>query len=173
MDRACERHARGRCQFPGPVTPVTPVPPVTPVDPNNPGGGQLPNTLPAGYAETLVKYDEALVQLVDNAREGEKAAEPKVLLQYTKAAADSITTCAGLARTLYGDVGGKTTKLVNAEKTPYHTAILAAETKISGARNNAILLREVDSEIAKLEGGARRRRWPTPRSFRRAAGLPR
>ena len=50
-----------------------------------------------------------------------------MLLQH-QAAADSITTCAGLG-TLYGDVGGKIPKLVNAEKTPYHTAILAAETK--------------------------------------------
>lgn len=140
----------------GPAADPDPKPDPNPAPNPEPGPGQLPNTVPTSYTESLAKYDEALAQLVDNAKEGEKATAPKALLQYTKAAADSITTCSALAKVLYADVSGKTPKLASAEKAPYHTALLAAETKIAGARNKYdAFVSKVDAEIARLEGGGK------------------
>jgi len=127
---------------------------------NNPGGNNPGGTVPSGsavpasYTEMLKTYDQTLTELVDNAREGQKTADPKMLLKFTKATVDSVTKCSGLAKTLFADIGSKTPKLANAEATPYKTAVLAAESRISVATSKyEAFIGKVDAQIAKLEGG--------------------
>ena len=116
----------------------------------------LPSTVPDGYAETMKNYDQALTDMAFNARNGEKASDPKILLKYVKALGDSLYKCSSLAQVVYKDVNAKTPALVNAEKVPYHTAILTAETKLAGVRNKYdAFIGKVTSEIGKYESGAK------------------